>query len=145
MGSKLPAVDILLVNYMKPMITAYNFGHYEVAAKDLFFLNMFLNGYGEGVELKMPQSRPVGIHQRQRPDHDFKIYYERNCGAVMKALGLYIREVLDSFDRKGIPHDYKTQERESESITSPMNDSPGDDDDNDDSPPELETPQMLED
>ena len=45
MGSKLWAVDMILIGVIRPMINAYVFGQYEKACQLLISLNSFLKGY----------------------------------------------------------------------------------------------------
>lgn len=96
MGSLLPALDILLNNLLRPTMQSYQFRQYESAAKGLYNLNMFLNGYGIGQVLQEPQSIPMDIHQRATPWADYRTYYDRNFPTVIKSVGIYIRDVLKS-------------------------------------------------
>lgn len=96
MGSLLPALDILLNNLLRPTMQAYSFRNYEYAARSLYNLNMFLNGYGVGQVLEEPHALPMNTHQRASPGADYRTYYDRNFPTVIKSVGMYIRQVLAS-------------------------------------------------
>lgn len=96
MGSMLPALDILLNNLLRPTMQSYQFRQYESAARGLYNLNMFLNGYGVGQQLEEPQALPMNIRERATPGLDYRTYYDRNFPTVIKSVGIYIRQVLAS-------------------------------------------------
>src|SRR5437867_3648876 len=100
MGNRIPAVDMLINDIIRPMLNAYAFGQYEQACNLLVQLNSFFLGFGEGVDLPIPRSICDDILSRSTPTRDYKIYYNKYSQAVFKKLGKYIREVLDSLPKQ---------------------------------------------
>ena len=108
MGSKIFASDMLISEMIMPMQNAYHHGDYEKASVDLDGLNMFLYGFGEGIENfpAPPQMKTLansGTRERSVLYPQFlqecKQYYQTNYRVVMKRFGQYQKTMLDALER----------------------------------------------
>lgn len=96
MGSYLWNLEYLIQMFAKPMITAYVFGQYRMAAFLLFQLNSLLMGFGEGVDqLPIPRHISKGVMDRAIPSVDYQAYYEKYSNVVVLKMGKYCRSILD--------------------------------------------------
>lgn len=113
MGSLLWGMDNLLNDMVRPMTNAYQFKDYLTAAHMLRQLNMFLVGYGEGVDLPKFEPLNIDVYDRRTPEKYYKDYYDEYSEVVFKSMGIYIREMLDQIQHqnRAIPRNVKPIEQ----------------------------------
>lgn len=101
MGNRIPSLDMLLGNFIHPIMNCYTYGQYEKACRLIWLLNAFLLGFGEGIEnLPMPRSITNDIVTRSFPDRDYANYFNKYAEAIFKKMGKYNRAVLDSLPKQ---------------------------------------------
>lgn len=95
MGSMLFSTDMLLQDFIQPAQKAYGFNQYEKACIHILQLNDFLVGFGQGIsDIPAFENVASDIHDRMNPEGYFKSFYEKYSRLLMKALGLYQKELL---------------------------------------------------
>lgn len=101
MGNRIPSLDMLLGNFIHPIMNAYIYGQFEKAARLLYLLNQFLLGFGEGLsDIPKPMSISSDIVSRSFPVRDYKNYFDKYADVIFKKMGKYNREVLDSLPKQ---------------------------------------------
>jgi len=102
MGSFLWNLEYLIQMIAKPMINAYVFGQFRMAAFLLFQLNSLLIGFGEGVDkLPIPRHLTKDVMDRATPSIDYQAYYEKYSNVVIIKMGKYCRSILDMIRTQG--------------------------------------------
>lgn len=101
MGNRIPSLDMLLGNFIHPIMNCYSYGQYEKAARLLWLLDNFLLGFGEGVsDMPQPLSITNDIISRSFPDRDYANYFNKYAPTIFKKMGKYNRAVLDSLPKQ---------------------------------------------
>ena len=96
MGSMLFSTDMLLQDFIQPAQKAYDYNQYDKACVHLLQLNDFLRGFGQGIkDLPEFDKTTNDIHERLDGQYYYKRYYEKYSRELMKALGLYQKELLN--------------------------------------------------
>lgn len=111
MGNRIPSLDMLLGNFIHPIMTCYSYGQFEKACRLLWLLNAFLLGFGEGVsDLPKPMSITTDIISRSTPARDYENYFNKYADIIFKKMGKYNRAVLDSLPKQFFRPDGETVE-----------------------------------
>lgn len=97
MGSVVWSADTLIVSYIQPATFAYSNGKYVEAAVLIDSLNNFFLGFGVGIEdLPPPQSNNSVLNKEFQANQYSRLWYEKYYPLVSKAMGIYLRETLDT-------------------------------------------------
>lgn len=118
MGNRIPSLDMLLGNFIHPIMNAYLYGQFEKAARLLWLLNNFLLGFGEGLDdIPRPMSISNDIISRSFPIRDYKNWFDKYSQEIFKKMGKYNREVLDSLPKQFFRPDATDTESETVEVS----------------------------
>lgn len=97
MGTKLWSADMIINDYLHPMTMDYANDKIESACTLLYSLNSFLMGFGVGIkDLPRPKNNDGTLGGELKWKLWLKDnYFEKYFPLISKAVGKYLREVLD--------------------------------------------------
>jgi hypothetical protein len=95
MGNRIPAVDMIVNDFIRPINQAYAFHDYRTASQLTFVLNSFLRSMGFGIkDLPDPTPPKEDFEGELKTDAFFQEWFEEYYDKVMKMFGYAIKREL---------------------------------------------------
>jgi hypothetical protein len=104
MGNDILSSDMLVGGLVRSIYNCYQFKDYAEGDLMLYDLNGFLKGFGTGIEdLPQPEVFTFSARDRLNPEEQYGTYRKMYAHYVMKALGMYNREMIDAIKNQQYP------------------------------------------